>query len=69
MYNNLMELDLLCKARIEEAERKAVLNRRARNVKSWEVQLLGRFWHGLSQLRNTHLPLNIRQLNYAAQQE
>ena len=69
MYNNLIELDLLCKARIEEAERKAVLNRRARNVRSSEAQLLGRFLHGLSHIRNVHHPLNIRRLNYATQQE
>jgi hypothetical protein len=69
MYNNLMELDLLCKARNEEAERKAVLNQRARNVRSWEAQLLERFLHSLSQIRNVHLPPNTRQLNYAAQQE
>jgi len=69
MYNNLAELDLLCKARIAEAERKAVLNRRARNVKSPKAQLLEHFLHSLSLIRNVHLPLNIRRLDYAARQE
>ena len=68
MYNNLAELDLLCKARIAEVERKAVLTRRARNVKSAKAQVLDRFLYGLSLIRNVRLPLN-SWLDYAARQE
>ncbi|HOU16177.1 MAG TPA: hypothetical protein PKZ84_23995 [Anaerolineae bacterium] len=67
MYYNLMELDLQWKARIAEAERRAVFNWQTRHLKSPEARLWEQFRHSLGLLRNVRLLPSFYRLRYAMQ--
>ena len=63
MYNPI-ELEMW-KIRIAEAERKAMLAYRTKDLKSPEAQLLERLLHGVRLLFSTRLRPSFRPLRYA----
>ena len=68
MCYNPIELDVW-KIRVAEAERKAMLAYRTRDLKSSEMQILERLLRGARRLFTARLQPNFRVMRYAAQQK
>jgi hypothetical protein len=68
MCYNPIEIDLW-KVRVAEAERKAMLAYRTRDLKSPERLLWERLLAGARRLLNVRLQVHVRPMRYAGQQE